>query len=297
MKQLRIVLIVLISLLFYACASTWAPAVKDTIRIEHVYNKPSIAYGPATVVLYTKASGYTRACWPWQLLDMKFEGIDERDYKSKAEIYHNCLVKYPIADVKIGTSGEIKFGIKLDAREKAKLSAGFQRISEIRIELTDGSQYEAPATINELYEKIKQNGCQDAIRERLRAHPKAKVYLVLTTYGYDINISVKIGNEWKAAADLPKEVLDVISAKLNLNIKKDKELKTYGKQLFVGFNGDAMSLPQKTEAKEVEVEKSIELYDYIRRNQSKENEIIRIIDMTNLFYRPLSDFEVRKKYR
>ncbi len=229
MKQLRIVSIMLISLLFYACAINYPGAVEKTMGIEHVYSRPSTAYGPATVVLYTKASGYTRACWPWQLLDMKFEGIDESDYKSKAEIYHNCLVKNPIADVTIGTSGEIKLGIKLGARDKAKLSAGYQRISDMRIEFTCGSQYEAPTTINKLYKKMKKNGCQDAIRERLRAHPKAKVYLVLTTYGYNINVSVKRGNKWEAAADLPKEVLDVISSKLNINIKKDRELKTYGK--------------------------------------------------------------------
>lgn len=285
MKKLGIVSIILMDLFLCACATTWQKEVRKNLRIEHVYDRPSTAYGPATVVLYTKNSGHTRACWAWQLLKLDFGNIKENDYKSKAEVCRKNLVSFPITDVKIKKTGHIKIGIKLSAQDKAKLSAEYHKISEVSIDLTNGCQYEAPATIKELEEMISKFSCDDSILLRLSRNPKAKVFLVLTTYGYDIDISVKVGKEWKFESELPPEVLDVISAKLNINAKKDKELRVYGNQLYIGFNGDPLFfLEKKTES---QMKKRIALYDYVREKQSLTKQIIRFLDITKLFKKKL----------
>src|SRR5262245_35740064 len=78
------------------CKDLYTKNIKKDFGIEHVYKQPSTAYGPFTVVLYTKDADYTRTCW-----NTDITGRSQDELKS-------ALVINPLGSATVKSEGNLK---------------------------------------------------------------------------------------------------------------------------------------------------------------------------------------------
>ncbi|MCB1158122.1 MAG: hypothetical protein H7A25_09715 [Leptospiraceae bacterium] len=239
MKTISRSILLLFALLATVACSSQLPfvkSVKQNMNLEHVYSRPSAAYGPGTIVYYTEKSGYSRACWAWELMELPKES------------YTGLLIKNPIAGGNIKSNSNISFNLDLDAKKLAKLKTNFKSVSEMKVVLKNGKQYDLELSIGKLFRALKRedNECRLSLKAIKSANPDAQLYMVLTTFAYDIDYSVKTDKGWVSSAKVSKELLKQINNEIQLSGGGDGGAEISGKQMFIGFTG----LPAKVSNKQ-----------------------------------------------
>lgn len=206
--------------------SKYEKTLRKKLRIAHVFPAPNSAYGPGMVLMHTRKSGYTKALFGWDVL-----GISEAQYQSS-------WIASNLPDVQRSTT--MSFKIALSEAEIAKLDAEFQTASECTIGFTNGKQYDTRGRLAEMIKNIISSPNREEIENKRRANPDADFILTLVSYGYSFEFNVKTSSGWKASAVIPETVLDVIAPKIEFSLSKTDCFSMTGKDLFVGFNGDAI---------------------------------------------------------
>ena len=128
-NRMRIIYLFLPIIVTLTCQS-WQNAIRNSMKIEHVYNRPADAYGPAMVVAYTSNSDYTRGCWAWTVLGIGRDSyINEIKKEIKKSNSSDILKKSNIASLEVKQKDDLTFNIKLDAKDKGGLDAKYHSIS------------------------------------------------------------------------------------------------------------------------------------------------------------------------
>jgi hypothetical protein len=212
--------------------SKFVDTLQGKMKIKHVFPCPSNAYGPGTVLMYEKKSGYTRTCFGWEVL-----GIPKEKYP-KYWIISNLA--------NVAREGSIEFKIKLSEKEKLDIGTEFNTASACKIALSNGRQFDISADIGTLVDNTQKGACARAIRKRKSANHRADFYLSLITYSYDLEFQIKTEMGWILSAKIPQGVFDIITPKIDISLDKKESYSVSGKQLFVGFNGDQIPIPAST---------------------------------------------------
>jgi len=224
-------LLIIISICSGVTGCDWKDLVKDKFKIEHVFSIPSAAYGPGTLLLYTPESGYTKTCWPWDTTG-----------SSKEEYQKNHIISNPIIDANISKGDELEFNINLNVEDKAKIDSNYHNITGLKLSLTNGKQSDLTDNPDTIINRISDHDhtCYKSAQERLKSNNSGKFYISYVNYGYDFQYSVKINSKWDSTAKLPKEVLKVLAAKINIKLENNEETEFSGKNVYIGFNGDSV---------------------------------------------------------
>jgi hypothetical protein len=168
-----------------SCDDSYVKFLKSKLKIEHVFSIPSKAYGPGSVLLFTEESGYTRICYPENVLNISSE-----------EYNKNSLNSHETPEIVSSSKKEIK--ISLSSEEKIKVGLEYSKISACKIEMKNGKLYELVSKypISKILKNLKSDDLSNKadIEARLKSNPKGKVYLALTTYGYDIDFKQASGS-------------------------------------------------------------------------------------------------------
>lgn len=209
--------------------SKFVDTLRKKMKIKHVFPCPSNAYGPGTVLMYEKKSGYTRTCFGWAVL-----GVSKDEYP-KHWISSNLA--------NVAKVGSIEFKIRLSAKEKLNIGTEFSTSSACKIGLSNGKQFDINANIGTLVDNTQKGACAREIRKRKSANPRADFYLSLITYSYDLEFQIKTETGWILSANIPQDVFDIITPKIDISLDKKESYSVSGNQLFVGFNGDQIPLP------------------------------------------------------
>lgn len=205
--------------------------VQKEMKIREVYNVPSSAYTPLTLLYHTNKEGYNQVCNVQQVT-----GISRNDF------IENHTDRFSSANFGIVRNKDLQAKIKLEAVELQNLGvqAEYADVYQAILSLRNGLLYQSKdVTIETALNNIKNpNGqCIQNLRPIVRSKPDARFYLTSTVYGYDIDYQVKNSAGVNVSATLPEAVLKVIKAELGADFKNATDAQLEGKQLFIGFNG------------------------------------------------------------
>lgn len=232
MCKVTLCIITSICLFQVSCTSaSYEKAIRKNLGIEHVFSRPTTAYGPGAVVMFEKKSGYTGVCLPaWT-------------------IGNQLPIISPIADIAVSKSSTIGLKVDLNAKEKAKVGVNYEDISEIIMTFVNGCQYEIMTDLEAAFNKMGQGTCGGNCRVLLKEHPESRLYFIRVVYAYDLDVKIKRKNGVTLNGEIPKEVLDVVSAKIGINIESKVDQGISGKGLYIGFNGTPRNLSTQSVVK------------------------------------------------
>ena len=207
-------------LLLAACdGNPYEKAVRKNLGIEHVFARPTTAYGPGAVVMHEKKSGYTGVCLPEWIIGAQTPVISS------------------IADISISKNSTIGFNINLNAEDKAKVGAEYENISGVTLTLVNGHQAEIMTDLVAAFSEIDKGVCAGNCRVLAAEHPESRFYFIRVAYAYDLDVKIKTKQGTTLSGEIPKEVLQVVGAKIGFNIESTLEQGLTGKGLYIGFNG------------------------------------------------------------
>ncbi|MFX0196684.1 MAG: hypothetical protein ACFFCW_11210 [Candidatus Hodarchaeota archaeon] len=219
MKKIGLLLIMLSCFFFLACRDPYVKAVRKHMRIEHVFSRPSTAYGPGSLVMYEKKSGYTGVCLPAWIIGEEQPKEDD------------------IAEFGISKEATISFKVDLNVQDRAKLGQGYSDISKVNLVLKDGKQAEIITDLKKAFDEMGKGKCLGNYEELIKGHPKAKFYFIRVAYFYNLGVEIERENGLKVSGEIPKETLGVIGANIGLDIEHFLKMSISGEGLFIGFNG------------------------------------------------------------
>jgi hypothetical protein len=248
MRRKILWLVLLVCIPFFTGCKNYVKSIRKTLKIEHVFSRPASAYGPGSVVMYEKKSGYTGVCLSEWI-------IEEADIRS-----------YPIAKFGISDSATISFDLNLNAQDRAKIGVGFEDISKIEIALSNGKQMEIITDLKEAFRKIETGTCGNNCRALREEHPKSRFYFIRVVYAYDLEATIKRKNGTTIEGEVPQEVLKVVAAKIGIGFGQDERVDISGEKLYIGFNGTPRTIAP----------------DFIRSSGPDVNIQAPIIDVTEL---------------
>ncbi len=227
--------LVMSALFFLTGCDEYQEQVQNKLKIKHVFSRPSTAYGPGSIVLYTKDTGYTNTCYPEWTIGKAMEDIRKTEYKEDS-----------IADLSVKKTAELEFDIKLDANERGKIGSKYEDISKVKLTLDKGKQFELKTPIQTIYDNAKNNSsCSSNMKLRYNSNPDGKFYLVIVAYAYNMDYSVEDKAGLRIDGEIPAGVLKILSAKAGIKLEANEEFKLQGENLFIGFNGDIVPSPKE----------------------------------------------------
>jgi len=225
MKRKIILLVLLGCISFFIGCIKYVKTIQKTLKIEHVFSRPASAYGPGSVVMYEKKSGYTGVCLSeWIIGDVQ-------------------PVVSPIADFGISQNMTIDFNLKLNAQDRAKIGAEYHDISEITLALTNGHQEEIITDLEEAFKRIGTGTCGNNCKVLKEEHPKSRFYFIRVAYAYDLEATIKRKNGASIEGEIPQEVLKLVAAKIGIGFEQNKHLDLSGENMYIGFNGTPRKIP------------------------------------------------------
>jgi len=219
MRRKILLLVLLVCIPFLTGCKNYVKTIRKTLKIEYVFSRPSSAYGPGSVVMYEKKSGYTGVCLPEWIIGAEQPIVN------------------PIADVGISQNMTINFNLTLNAQDRARIGAEYNDISEVVIALTNGHQAEIITDLEEAFNRIGTGTCGNNCRALREVHPKSRFYFVRVAYAYDLEATIKRKNGTTIEGEIPQEVLKLVAAKIGIGFEQDKRLDLSGEKLYIGFNG------------------------------------------------------------
>jgi hypothetical protein len=98
MKNLILMMAIVFALSTVGCNHKYVKSVQENLGIQHVYKRPTTAYGPGTVVMYDKNSDYTGTCRPdWiisedepRFTDVIVDQTVKRESEIEFDISYRC---------------------------------------------------------------------------------------------------------------------------------------------------------------------------------------------------------------
>ncbi len=227
MRSLASFAIFMISLLLFSCR---APTVSDAIgktaedlKIQHVFSRPSRAYGPGSIVFYDKEQGYTGVCLPRWIIG------------------RTVPKKNAIAATSSSQQSKYNFSMTLSAADRAKLGAKLEGTTDISVKLENGYQYEVLVDWATVESRIMKGPCKSNILRKLRLYPKGKIIFIQSVYGFDFSVEVMTSQKTKLSAKASAEVLKAVAPELSAGDFTVTKSSLVGKNLFIGFNGDPIT--------------------------------------------------------
>lgn len=231
----------------YSLSETLYQQVLKELKIQYVFSIPSAAYGPGTIFVYTKPSGYIGVCNPWEIL-----GINELEYPTR-------LKEYYLPNLKKSINKGID--ITLSEEEKLNIGVGYKNTKSIELIMTNGKLFVVDANLADMFENAK-NG--DNIRNILAAkklYPRGKIFLAVNMIGYDIECKLKNDSGTEISGKIPLSVLKILMPKIGISWYKESEYSMAGRSIYIGFNGGKIDYKRalaNTENREKEVTKGLE---------------------------------------
>ncbi len=200
--------------------------VLNDLKIEHVFNIPSLAYGPGSVYIRARKAGYIGVCLPWNVI-----GCTEADYPAR-------LKAFDIPEWQQAASREEK--VKFTDEELKAVSADFAKIASLKLELSNGKVCLVYSHLSELAGNTKMGVNRKDIDAALEMYPKSKVFLAINCYQYDVKIAAKDDRGVDITATIPAEALKLILPEIGINIRRTDEVTMSGRAAYVGFNGGSI---------------------------------------------------------
>lgn len=267
--------LIMSTLFFLTGCNEYQKQVQKKLKIKHVFSRPATAYGPGSIVIYTKDTGYTNTCYPEWTIGKSMEDIRKTEYKEDS-----------IADLSVKKTAELEFDIKLDANERGKIGSRYEDISKVKLTLDKGKQFELKTPIQTIYDNAKNNpSCSSNLKHRYNSNPDGKFYLVIVAYAYSMGYSVEDKTGLRIDGEIPADLLKILSAKAGIKLEANEKFEFQGENLFIGFNGDIVPSPKEGDftkaAKDWRKVKGDDISATIKTGE-KSKEVLYLKDITDV---------------
>lgn len=218
-----VIAVVLLAIHFLLPGKTLYQKVLNDLKIEHVFNIPSMAYGPGSVYIYAKKAGYIGVCLPWNVI-----GCGEAEYAVQLRTF-----EIPAWQQVASREEKIKF---TDYELKA-VNADFKKIASLKLELSSGRVCLVYSHLSDLAKRAKTGVNKSDIDVAQKMYPSSKVFLAINCFQYEVKFVAKDERGVDITATIPTDTLKIILPKIGINIQKTDDITMSGKLAYVGFNG------------------------------------------------------------
>jgi len=167
-------------------------------------------------------------------------GLTEQEIKAKRK--ENTSASFGITK-----TYKTEFDVKLSEKELGELAAKYKGISRIEISFDDGKVFTLPDVfVSDAVERIKTTKCAADVKLLYTEMPDSKFFMPLVVYGYDLRYHIYMENGTDVTADLPKELTQVVLAKVGLKYENTSDTKVAGDDMYVGFRGTPLKASLKS---------------------------------------------------
>lgn len=222
----RATLLIAAVVLFLPGCATYERSVKQDMEIPFVYNPPSKAYHPYTLMHYKKNSGLQPVCGASSLTGMRKRRLIKK------------IKAYQIDSTEIKEKHEAEFNIILPNEDMKNFHPKFLKIDRVRVSFKNGHQYTIPNLhIQDVVDRLKSKKCINNIKKVANHKDDSKFYIPAVVYGYDIEYKIFTEDGRDITAKVPESLAKIVLGQIGLECRADKKISLAGNDLYVGFSG------------------------------------------------------------